>query len=64
MEYHRISIDNDPKLLQVAQNLGKGDRIYLTGSLNYHKVEHPNGNEYENGFIQPINLIKLQSFIQ
>lgn len=64
MEYHKVLVFMDPKVQRVADNLEKFDRIYLTGFINYSKenFRKHDGNEYNNGFIQPINLVKLQKF--
>lgn len=61
-EYHKVLIYKDPQMQQIAQDLQKFDQIYVTGFINYSKDKYPDGNEYENGFIQPTNLLKLQKF--
>lgn len=61
-EYHKIRIYNDPKMQQLAQNLNKSDRIYLTGFINYSRDTYSDGNEYVNGFIEVTNLVKILRF--
>lgn len=62
MEYHNILIYKNPKMQRFAQDLQIFGRIYLTGFINYSTKMYPDGNEHTNGFIQPINLVKLQKF--
>lgn len=62
MEYHRVVIHKNLKMQQLALNLQKLDRIYLTGFINYANEMYPNGNEYVNGFIEVTNLVKLRKF--
>lgn len=61
-EYHNILIYKNPKMQRLAENLQKFDRIYLTGFVGYSTKMYQDGSEHMNGFIQPINLVKLQKF--
>lgn len=49
---------------QLALNLQKSDRIYLTGFINYANKLYSDGNEYVNGFIEATNLVRLLKFEQ
>lgn len=62
VEYHNVFIYKNPKLQRLADGLQKFDRIYLSGFVNYSTKMYEDGSEHENGFIQPINLVKLQKF--
>lgn len=49
-------------MIQVARNLNKFDRVYVTGYINYITKTYPDGKDYSKGYIQPTNLIKLRKF--
>lgn len=61
-ELHRVLIYNDPDMLQVGRCLRKHDRVYVNGLINYITKKYPDGKDYTNGFIQPINLVKFKKF--
>lgn len=61
-ELHRVLIYNDPDMLQIGRNLHKHDRVYVKGLINYITKKYPDEKDYTNGFIQPINLVKLKKF--
>lgn len=64
MDHHRVIIYNDPDMNRIARNLGKYDRVYITGSINYANREFPDGKIYASGYVQPSNIVKLKRVIR
>ncbi|XP_031629255.1 uncharacterized protein LOC116344716 [Contarinia nasturtii] len=60
-EYHSVYMDNkDPNLLKLGKQLGKSDRVYLNGYIDYIDRKFPDENDHTIGFIRPTNLVRFK----